>query len=133
MSLPLPHTMHTLDTLEAEGFMEELERRGVTLYAVGDKVRFRPKSLLSPEDIEHLKKYKPEILRTLQSESKESAVTPVTPATQSANTDTYRESVGGTMGGTLPEKLPPTLAREVEKASELGLVARFSREEFGYI
>jgi hypothetical protein len=45
--------------------VETLRARGVHLRAVGDKIRYRPISALTPEDLEALRQHKAEVLALL--------------------------------------------------------------------
>src|SRR5215203_3188648 len=129
MSAPSP-------TIEAAMLYTELTERGVTLYSEGDKLRFRPRSKVSEEEIERLKEHKAELLDILSFYGSEPSATPATSATQERNSDTYGKKAGGTLGGTsggtLPDKVPPLVKRHLDEASNLGLVARWA-SEFGLI
>ena len=53
--------------MTATEILSELERRGVRLEVVADRLRFRPKEAVTPELVEVLKQHKGEILTVLQS------------------------------------------------------------------
>lgn len=53
--------------------LEEVGRRGVSLFPKGDRIRFYPKNTLTPELLEELKKHKAEILVVLGDEPVRSA------------------------------------------------------------
>lgn len=109
----------------------------------GGKLRYRPKSLLDPEDVEKLKQHKPELLGLVdfveqrQSSPSVSSV-PGVPPDSNADTygDSYRYAYRNTSGNgdasSVRPELPEVLKREMEEAERLGLVARFS-PEFGFI
>lgn len=129
MSLPPP-------TIEAVSFRAELAGRGVTLYATDEgNLRFHPKSLLSQEDIWRLKEHKPELLQLLGFAGEISTATTATTATPTVKPDTYAVYGSGSCGSLAdipPDRLPLQVRRELESASELGLVARWA-SEYGFI
>src|SRR5260370_3097850 len=49
----------------AAAFLAKLQERGVTVRAEGEKLRLRPASKLTPEEIDAVRRLKPEILRLL--------------------------------------------------------------------
>jgi TubC N-terminal docking domain len=51
--------------MTAAALVESLRARGVHLRVVGDRIRYRPASALTPADLEALKERKVEILRLL--------------------------------------------------------------------
>ena len=51
--------------MNATDILGELERRGVHLEVAGDKLRWRPKEAVTPELVEALKQWKPEIIAAL--------------------------------------------------------------------
>ena len=51
--------------MTATEILSELERRGVELQVVGDKLRFRPVDAVTPEMLETLRAQKAELLRLL--------------------------------------------------------------------
>ena len=53
--------------MNATEILSELERRGVHLEVAGDKLRWRPKEAVTPELVEVLKQWKPEIIAALTS------------------------------------------------------------------
>ena len=53
--------------MTATEILTELERRGVHLEVAGDKLRWRPKEAVTPELMEVLKHWKPEIIAVLSS------------------------------------------------------------------
>jgi hypothetical protein len=124
--------MSASPTIEAAMLYTELTERGVTLYREGDKLRFRPLSKVSKEEVERLKENKAELLDLLSFYGKEQSATSATSATQERNSDTYGESVGGTSGGRCSGNVPPLVKRHLDEAKNLGLVARWA-SEFGYI
>lgn len=134
-------TAPTAPTIEAASFLAELEGRGVTLYATEEgKLRFRPKSALSPKEIERLKEYKTELLQLVVYRGELSTVTTVTTVTPIGKTDTYgvlrndspSDSLGDSLSDIPSDQLPLQVRRELESASKLGLVAQWSYES-GYV
>ena len=55
-------------TAAAELVMDRLRQLGVTLTAVGDRIRCRPASAVPPELLDDLRRHKPEIIRHLTAE-----------------------------------------------------------------
>jgi hypothetical protein len=53
--------------------LEEVGRRGISLFPKGDRIRFYPKNALTPELLEELKEHKAEILVVLGEEPVRSA------------------------------------------------------------
>ncbi len=53
--------------------LEEVGRRGISLFPKGDRIRFYPKNALTPELLEELKEHKAEILVVLGDEPVRSA------------------------------------------------------------
>lgn len=51
--------------MNATEILSELERRGVHVEVAGDKLRWRPKEAVTPELVEALKQWKPEIIAVL--------------------------------------------------------------------
>ncbi len=49
----------------ARGTIERLARRGVSLKGAGDRLRFFPKASVEDEDLEELRRVKPEVLALL--------------------------------------------------------------------
>ena len=49
----------------AAALVDELRRRGVELRAEGDRLRYRPVSAVTPEDVEALRRHKSELLAIL--------------------------------------------------------------------
>ena len=129
MSLPAP-------SLEAGVLYDLLTARGVTLYTPGDgRLRFKPRSRLSSEEVAKLKEHKTEILELLRTENAASPSVPCVPPPSKADKTALS---GGTQRGDAPEDAcVPRWAKEQERrykqrADERGLVSRFS-SEFGYI
>jgi hypothetical protein len=130
MSLPTP-------SLEATALIEELTSRGVALYASGDglKLRFKPRSQVSPEEVAQLKEHKAEILEMVRTPDSASPCVPCVPTP--LNADKYGVSEGDALGDAGEEECVPQWILEDDKrrtreAQALGLVSRWSRE-FGYI
>ena len=55
--------------MTAETLIADLRGRGVTLVPDGEYLRCRPKSALTPEDLEILKAHKAKVLATLRTEA----------------------------------------------------------------
>jgi len=133
MSFPTPLAI----TIEASSFYAELTERGVTLYATDEgKIRYRPRSALSPEDVKSLREYKGEVLQLLGYGENLSSPTVLSSPTPS-KADTYGDLRGTIPGDDTPESIvPPFVKAERERrtrdAAALGLVARWSYEH-GYI
>lgn len=51
--------------MTAAALVETLRARGVTLEPRGDRLRVRPASAVTPDEVEALRRYKPEVLRLL--------------------------------------------------------------------
>lgn len=51
---------------EAEALVAELRARGVELRAVGDRLRYKPASALTPADVEVLRKHKEAVIALLR-------------------------------------------------------------------
>jgi hypothetical protein len=66
--------------LTAAALVADLQTRGVTLESRGDKLRVRPVSRLSPDELESLRAHKAEVLAVLRADRHAQAVTldPVT-------------------------------------------------------
>jgi hypothetical protein len=121
----------TTETIEAQLLIDKLRDRGVPLEGTaGGKLRFSPKSALSERDVERLKQHKETLLSLIS--------VPSVPTTPNADTcgdsprDTSQDTSGHEDTPSVPSELPEILQRDLKRASEVGLVARFSRE-FGYI
>ena len=138
MSLPLP-------TTPAQEIYQDLRSRGVTLWrGESGNLKFKPKSLVRDEDIEALKRHKPELLQIISNLAGDGISSPASPRPLDAkNADNYGDS-GEAYRGTasdkrrppIPNAVPPSILearnRRRERASELGLVAKWSNH-FGYI
>lgn len=127
--------------MTASIFLDELTGRGVTLEAApGGLLRCKPRSALSPNDIANLKRYKRELLELVVPKAKQSAVTTVTAVTMPRIADTYRENGGDRSGDssegaavtTVTTPVPEFVREAEERASRLGLVARWAMR-FGYV
>lgn len=122
--------------MTASTFLDELIGRGVTLEATpGGLLRYRPKSALCPNDVANLKLYKQELLQLVVLRERQSAVTGVTTVTMSRNPDFYGGKDGDSTGdsnGDSTVTTPPFVREAEERASRLGLVARWSMR-FGYV
>src|SRR5919112_1671185 len=119
--------------MSARGLLAELEGRGITPRpSPGGNLRCKPQSALSPEDVSRIKEHKAELLNVVGGEKLASPSVP-----QEDKADIYGDS-GGTQGGdasgdaTLPRFVQEEEERRAKRASDLGLIARWSRE-FGYI
>jgi len=134
MSLPPPWAT---SSTEAAGFVEELKGRGVTLYATEEgKLRFRPRSALSTEEVERLKEHKAEILGLVG--YRENLSSPIVLSSPSPfEADIYEDSRGTIPGDDTPETTVPQFVkkegeRRERSALELGLIARWARDR-GYV
>ena len=121
----------------AAGFVEELKGRGVRLYATEEgKLRFRPRSALSPEEVKRLKEYKGEILGLLG--YRENLSSPIVLSSPSpTKADSYADPRGTIRGDDTPETTVPPFVKKGREhrqrsALELGLIARWARDR-GYV
>ncbi len=94
--------------------LTELDRRGVELRACGEKLRYRPRSALTPELAQRVKAYKPELLAMLAGGSVGSGVAergtpPHEPARVTEDPDNVRVRPDGS---SVPHEL--SLAERVE-------------------
>jgi hypothetical protein len=83
----------------AADLVETLRARGVVVRAVGDRLRLRPASAVSADEVEALKRHKPEILRLLTP----AAATVSVPILPSLDADIVRDVLG-------PDPDPHTVA-----------------------
>ena len=125
--------------MSAKAFIEELTGRGVALEATPEgNLRFAPKEKLSAGDVERLKAFKGEILKIFSC-GKSYVPSPPSPSSSTpGKPDTYGEYSGDDHGDDPGDgddaivTIPAPLRAARERASELGLVARWSYE-FGYV
>jgi len=126
----------TSPTLESQSLYEEFTGRGVTLYATDrGTLGYRSKSPLDENDIERLKEHKASLLNLVGRENIASPSVPCVPLGDKA--DTYGDSEGTQRGDAKDKGCVPLFVREeqerlAQRASELGLVAKWSRD-FGWV
>lgn len=52
--------------MTAQSLLEDLQARGITLRAEGDRLRFHPREVVGPQDLAALRAHKPELLALLR-------------------------------------------------------------------
>ena len=129
-------------TLEAHALYADLTGRGVVLSATPEgKLRYKPKSLLSTEELEKLREHKGEFLEFLNP-AKEFPSSPLSPPSPPGETPHGNATKSGDSNGdrtaapavTMPdeEEVPEFILQRQREAEALGLVARWS-PTFGFI
>lgn len=130
-----------MSTSRARKIIESLDRLGVALEATpAGRLRYTPRSKVDKEMRGELLRHKPELLRILSTVGKSYIPSPSSPPSPSSQTpdingETSGDGYGDGISDDAPQPPPPRPAfirQAEEKASALGLVARWSRH-FGYI